>query len=65
MARPRLKKNKYVVELTPVSNFKVIYYGDDEEPEAEWVEAEWSAMMRRIIRHNEEKTGSPEFVLNL
>ena len=63
MARPKNKKNRYVVELSPISNFVVKYYNDDEEVEHEIIGAEWSEVMRRVIQHNQKRTDSPELIL--
>lgn len=65
MARPKLKKNRYAISLTPVSNFKLVYYNDDEEVEAEWNEATFDNVIRQMIRHNKAKNGDEEFILQL
>lgn len=63
MARPKLKKDKYILRLTAAGNFHAAYYNDEEELEAEWTEPLYDNIMRHLVKHNKEKTGVDLFVL--
>lgn len=55
MARPKSRKNKYILKLTPVSNFMLIKTDDEEQETVVATGTDINDILRFVIRSSDDK----------
>lgn len=55
MARPKSKKNKFELTLTPAGNLQLAKYDDNEEREVLISDTDYTNIIKHLIRINKDK----------
>lgn len=55
MARPKVKKNKYEITLTPVGNLQLAKYDEEENREILTSETDYTNIIKYLVRTHKDK----------